>query len=332
MRAQPLAATLLLGLSVASGAFGQPAPVAPPAAPAAQSSPSAPPPANTGAAPTPPSAPGPAASAAPDAPPGYYVEQGPREAAPPVAPNAVAPNGPAEPPPPAIYEPPPPGPALYEPPPPPIPRHVSPRTSLWLGARLGWFIPFGSAYARGALDPLGNVILTGVPWKDYVSSGPDFELDAGMRLGRYYQVFALWQRAELSSGGTEKHLYGGQHGGDSDFFALSLRATTDADRVGLVTEVAVGYRQARASWADGSELRMTGGVLEGRLGLGADIRLSPVFTLSPLIELGVGSFDRVRRVVPGGGSYDLIGPDDAPGSHGWFTFGVGGYADLLGVR
>ena len=231
-----------------------------------------------------------------------------------------------------IYEPPPPGTPLYEPPPPPVPRHLSPRTSLWLGARLGWFVPFGSAYARGAVDAYGNLILTGVPWKDYVSSGPAFELDAGMRLGRYYQVFGLWQRAELSSSGITKNLNGGQHGGDSDFFALALRATSDADRIGLVTEVAVGYRQARASWADGTELRMTGGVLEGRLGIGADVRVSPTFTVSPLLELGVGSFDHVRLVQPGGVGASLIGPNDAPGSHGWFMFGVGGYADLLGAR
>lgn len=311
MRAQPPAIVLLLGLSVAPVAVGQPAPTAAGNAPVAQPSPSAPaqPPA-----------------AAPDAPPGYFVEQGQPVPPPPSAPNR------AEPPPPVIYEPPPPGPPPYEPPPPPIPRHVSPRTSLWLGARVGWFIPFGSAYARSSVDPVGDLILTGVPWRDYVGAGPALELDAGMRLGRYYQVFGLWQRAELSSGGAEKSLFGGQHGGDSDFFALALRATSDADRIGLVTEVAVGYRQARANWADGSELRMTGGVLEGRLGVGADIRLSPTFTVSPLLELGVGSFDRVRRVIPGVGSYDLIGANDGSGSHGWVMFGVGGYADLLGVR
>jgi hypothetical protein len=314
MRAQPPAVVLLLGLSMASVALGQSAPPAPGNAPATPPSPSAP---------TPP-------TAAPDAPPGYYVEQGQAAPAPPGPLPGTANR--TEPPAPVIVEPPAPGAPPFEPPPPPIPRHASPRTSLWLGARVGWFIPFGSAYARGGVDPYGNVILTGVPLKDYVSSGPALELDAGMRLGRYYQVFGLWQRAQLSSGGTEKNLFGGQHGGDSDFFALALRATSDADRIGLVTEVAVGYRQARANWADGSELRMTGGVLEGRLGVGADIRVNPTFTVSPLLELGVGSFDRVRRVVPGGGSYDLIGPNDGAGSHGWFMFGVGGYADLLGVH
>jgi len=241
-------------------------------------------------------------------------------------------NPAVEPPPPVIQEPPPPGFGPYEPPPPPVPRHLSPRTSLWVGARLGWFLPFGSTYARGTYDAYGDLILTGVPFRDYLSAGPAFELDAGMRLGRYYQVFGLWQRAELSTGGPEKGLNGGQHGGDSDLFALALRATSDADRVGLVTEVAVGYRQARANWADGTELRMTGGVLEGRLGIGADVRLSPTFTVSPLLELGVGSFDHVRLVRPGGVSTSVIGPDDAPGSHGWFLFGVGGYADLLGAR
>jgi hypothetical protein len=256
------------------------------------------------------------------------MEQGASEPPPPTYPGPP-PQGP---PPPPVFAPPPPGFPIYEPPPPPVPRHVSPRTSLWLGARLGWFLPFGSTYAHAVPDGYGNLILTSVPWQAYLHSGPAFELDAGLRLARNYNLFALWQRAELTSGSAETHLYGGQHGGDSDFFGGGLRATSDADRIGLFSEIAVGYRQARAVWEDGTELRMTGGVLEGRIGIGADFRMSPAFTLSPELELGVGSFDRVRRVAPGGGSYDLIGPYDSPASHGWFMVSVGGYVDLFGAE
>jgi hypothetical protein len=220
---------------------------------------------------------------------------------------------------------------VFEPPPPPVPRHVAPRTSLWVGVRTGWFVPFGSAYAYGVPDAYGNIYLTSVPWHEFVSSGPSFELNAGMRLGRHYNIFGLWQRAWLRSGNSQNQIHPGRDGGDTDFFALGLRASSDADGIGLVTELALGYRQARARWDDGTELQMTGGVLEGRIGIGADLRLSKVFSLGPMLELGIGSFDRVRLVAPSGASYDLIGAYDAAGSHGWFLFGIGGYADIFGA-
>ena len=75
---------------------------------------------------------------------------------------------------------------------------------------------------------------------------------------------------------------------------------------------------------------MTGGAFESRIGIGADLRLSPLFSVSPMLELGIGSFDNVRRVVPGGASYDVLGPYDAAGSHGWWMFSIGGWVDLFG--
>lgn len=315
MRALAPAGTLLFGLLTAAGGFAQTAaPVPPVTYPKTQPSP-------------PPAGPAPA----PEGPPGYYVEQGPPppaetpagSAPPGVAPPAVGP----------VYEPPPPAPnvVVFEPPPPPLPRHVAPRTALWLGARVGWLVPFGSAYALGVADPYGNVYLTSVPFSDFLRSGPAFEIDAGVRLGRHYNLFGLYQRTQLRSGTAERNLHGGQNGGDSDYFAGGLRASSDADGIGLLTEITLGYRQARAKWEDGTELRMTGGAFEGRIGLGADLRLNEVFSLSPMIELGVGSFDRIRVVEPGGHGYDLMGAYDAPGSHGWWMFSIGGFVDLFGT-
>ena len=267
--------------------------------------------------------------AAPQAPPGYYVEGPP-------------PGTPAGPPPPPgtmqagagqlVYEPPPPPPGgMLEPPPPPEPRHVAPRTALWASVRLGWFFPFASAYATGVKDPDANIIyLTPVPWTKYVHSGPSFELDIGARLARNYNAFALWQRTQFRAGST--NLYGGQSGGDSDYFAGGLRATSDADHLGVFTELALGYRQARARSDDGSELQMTGGAFEGRIGLGLDWRLSELFSVQPILEAGAGSFSRIKRVLPGGGSYDLIGPNDLTATHGWFAVSIGGSVDLFGAK
>ena len=66
-------------------------------------------------------------------------------------------------------------------------RHLAPLSSLWLGARVGWLFPFGNLWARA--EPVASsggsgYVLRGVPWRDYASSGPMFELDAGMRVSR----------------------------------------------------------------------------------------------------------------------------------------------------
>ncbi|HEX5099047.1 MAG TPA: hypothetical protein VFV94_06080 [Polyangiaceae bacterium] len=297
-----------------------PAPAPPPPAPAPPpppSAPSPPPPAASSQLPVFNAEPAPAPAPPPPAnPPGYYVEQ--------------VPPAPGQP---RVYEPPPPG-GVYEPPPPPpppTPRHVAPRNALWLGARVGWFFPFGSAYAAGSPDPYSGVVyLHSVPWTDFVHSGPALELDAGVRLARNYNIFGVWERAFLTSGSS--NLYGNPSGGDSDYFALGLRATSDADRIGVLTELSLGYRQARARYEGGDQVEMTGGILEGRIGVGLDLRLSPLFSLAPIVAIGVGSFDRVQYVFGSGGSVDLIKGYDTPGSHGWVTVGVGGSVDLFGAE
>jgi hypothetical protein len=220
---------------------------------------------------------------------------------------------------------------IIEPPPPPVSRHLSPRTALWAGVRTGWFLPFGSLYAHAQPpDADGVVLLEPVPWRDFASSGITFEVDVGARIARNYMVFALWERAQLGSG--RSNTYGPQSGADTDYFAAALRATSDADRVGMLTEIAIGYRQARTRFENGGKLELTGATFEGRLGLGADIRFNEWFTLSPLATIGVGSFGRIRRVLPNGASYDVPGPRDEADSHAWFTLTVGGHMDVFGTK
>jgi hypothetical protein len=301
---------LLAVLSVSVPVMAQPAAAPPKATPPVpdpsalvaptESSPSA------GAAPSPP----------PESlpPPAYYLEPPqPRRAAPP----AAEPPLPAEPPPPLIWE----------PPPPPVPRHVAPRTSLWAGARLGWFVPFGGVFAQGVAS--GTYLeRQSVPWRDFVASGPLLELHLGARIARSYNVFLLWERAQPGQG--KRSVYGDPDSSETDFWGLGLRASSDANKVGFLTEVALGYRRARTEFSDGSALELTDGVLEARIGLGADIRLSPLFTLSPTATLGVGSFGDVEWVSSDGVATDLIGPFDDHDAHGWFTLGLGAHFDLFG--
>jgi hypothetical protein len=289
-----------------------------PIAPAATA---APPPASPPAAPDASAAPGatPAAESEPKAPPGdqYFVEQPP-----------AAPPGPPPP-----FEPPPPGSAVsYEPPPPPQIRHRAPQSALWLGARLGWFIPFGNVWARA--EPVSTsggpaYVLRGVPWSDYASSGPMFELDVGMRLSRAYTVFGLWERAQLGSGSLDTGVDGEQDGAETDFWAIGLRASSNPDHVGFLTEVAVGYRRARTFFENDVEYQFTDAPFEARLGLGAEWRLSPLASMSALLTIGVGGFGSADRVGPNGTALALTRSLDEGDGHAWATISVGGHFDLI---
>jgi hypothetical protein len=229
-----------------------------------------------------------------------------------------------------VAEPPPPGPLLFvaEPPPPPVPRHVAPRTSLWLGLRVGWFVPFGSLYADGALLDNGFIARQSVDIRDYVHSGPLFELDVGARIARNYTVFGFWERAELSAGRDITD--GEQKGGSSDFYGAGVRASSNADHVGFLTELAVGYRRLRAEWDDGGAIEATHAFPEARFSVGADIRLTRAFALSPMVSFGVGGFGEVHYVDPNGKSTDLIGAYGSPDNHGWFELHLGGHFDVFG--
>jgi hypothetical protein len=156
-----------------------------------------------------------------------------------------------------------------------------------------------------------------------------FELDAGARLSRSYNLFLLWERAELGSGRALNDVNGGQTGGDTDFWAVGVRATSNADGIGFVTELAVGYRRARSRWRDGTEYQFTNAPFEGRISAGAEIRVNPLLSLSPLLSLGVGSFGTIRRV-SGDVRSDPTGPLDQADGHAWFTLTFGGHFDLAG--
>jgi hypothetical protein len=218
---------------------------------------------------------------------------------------------------------------VFEPPPPPEPHHIAPRTALWIGVRAGWFIPFGNVWARRT----SNVDVTGVPWRDYASSGPMFEFDVGARLSRNYNVFALWERAQLGSGrgDAQSSISGKADHGDTDFWGVGVRASSDPDHTGFVTELAIGYRRARSKYDDGSQIQFTDAPFEARLGVGADIRLNHVVTLSPMFTLGVGSFGTIETVT-NKGVKDETGVDDQADGHAWATFTIGGNFDVFGSK
>ncbi len=202
--------------------------------------------------------------------------------------------------------------------------------ALWVGARLGWFVPFGNVWADAVVQaPDGSYVLEGRPWSDFAASGPLLELDVGARLSRNYTVFALWERAQLRSGSARELDGAEQDGAESDFWALGLRASSDPNRIGFLTEVAIGLRRARTTFANGVEYQFTDAPLEARLGLGADIRLSRTLTLSPLLTVGVGAFSNVQRVDRNGTVSSLRRGLAQNDGHAWATLMVGGHFDLF---
>ena len=216
---------------------------------------------------------------------------------------------------------------MFEPPAPPEPHHLAPRTSFWVGARVGLFVPFGDVWARTT-----TIGVRGVPWSDYASSGPMFELNAGARLSRNYNLFVLWERARTGAGDGDPEsltLSGKADHGDTDFWGVGVRATTDPDHIGFVTELAIGYRRARSKFDDGSQIQFTDAPFETRLGIGAEFRLSDLISLSPMATLGIGQFGKIESV-SNGEIRNETGYASQADAHAWATFSLGGHFDLFG--
>jgi hypothetical protein len=216
-----------------------------------------------------------------------------------------------------------------------VPRHIAPKYSFWLGARIGWFVPFGDLWADCVVPPgETSCDYQGVSFTDYASSGPLFELDIGARLGRNYNLFLLWEHASLGRGSLnpaqDPLARGEQEGADTDYYALALRVSSNPDKVGFLTEIALGARRLRTRWNNGTELQLTNSFFEPRLGLGADIRFGPAFSLSPLVTLGVGVFHEAKHVAPDGTEVDATDERDEANGHGWLTLQIGGHFDVAG--
>ncbi len=288
----------------------------------------------------------PAPSPTPPAVEDYYAEPPPAGGGPDQPQHAGPPPG-------LIYEPPPPGMGpIYEPPPPPEPDHVAPKNALWVGARGGWWIPFGSAWGRCTLVYDNGACAEGVsfPLRDFVGSGPTVQVDLGARLGRAYNVFVSWEHARLSGGaasltrkfndenGVEAAVEQPQsRGGHTNFYAVGARVSSDPDRVGFLAEMLIGFRDLTVEWdpSDVPEegvrrLTMSEAPLEFRFGLGADIRVHPLLSLSPLFTIGSGRFGKIEQELEDGSKEDAMGPDDLFAAHGWFTLELGAHFDLFG--
>lgn len=223
----------------------------------------------------------------------------------------------------------PPLPAHYRVPLPPPPRHVAPQTSLWLGGKLGWAFPMGDMWWDGRWRDGVSFQLDHRPFESFASSGPKTEIDVGARLARRYNVFLHWEYANLGPGEALPNDLGGQNRGHMNFLGGGFRFSSDPDELGVLIEAVIGYRGFRTSWESGTELTAFDSFLNTRLAFGADIRLSPLVSLSPMIGLAGGFFEKAEWTYADGRTESALSDYDEFAQHTVITLDLGAHFDVI---
>ena len=226
-------------------------------------------------------------------------------------------------------------PQVYLPEPPPPPPPTSPRTSLWVGARVGYEAPVASAFTSGTGDLYSE--------RSLIGPGPSLEVDVGGRFGRRFLPF-LYVSTLLGSTGTAAIvppalLLSGSPvdpraapvsarvtSASTTVLGVGLRHAFASGDVGFAVELVYGYRLTRVTFADGSKLRGDAAG-EFKLGLGADIRISPTFSVSPMVHFAVGSYSDLTIQGPTTAEKNAqLGSE----THGYLGLDLGGHFDLFG--
>jgi hypothetical protein len=206
--------------------------------------------------------------------------------------------------------------------------HRSPYNALFVGARLGALFPYGNAYDT---DPDFD---EGQKWDWFATGGPLIEGDVGARFARHFIIYGFWEHAIMGTG-SEPRLreplpngFGDQSSASTDFTGLGFRWSSRPNTVGLLIDLGLGYRWFHEKWDSGAKMDLAG-FGEFRLGIGADVRVTHLFSLTPLFSISSGSFHDRTLSVPGEGKGDIAGSHS--GSHGTITLSVGGNFDLFGA-
>ncbi len=182
--------------------------------------------------------------------------------------------------PPQQYPPPrpPPPPPPPEPPEPPEPPTHCPKFSLWAGPRLGFLahgLGFWGHRGAGSTETTGNI----------VGNGLQTQIDVGARISYHWVPFVFYERGWLAKG----HRFDGMEGSASSaFYGIGIyHASGDVDSVAFVSEASFGLREISVS--NGSQTYTMSGLALFNLGLGAEIRLATLFSLTPMLRLSLGS-------------------------------------------
>ena len=152
---------------------------------------------------------------------------------------------------------------------------------MWTGGRLG-ILGFGQLfYANDRAGQPGGEETTG----NFVGPGAGLELDIGARLSHRYTPFLLFEHGFMGQG----HRFAGTDArSSSDLLGLGFRLLAgDVNSVAFASELSVAQRVITVR--NGGETYKMKGLELFRLGLGAEIRLSKLFTLTPMASIGGGT-------------------------------------------
>ena len=173
-------------------------------------------------------------------------------------------------------QPPPPPPFEYQEP--PVPTHA-PKFSLWVGGRLG-FLGFGGNFYDNPQN--GG---TGETTGNFVKNGLSLGIDVGARLGKRYLPYVFLEHGFMGQG----HRFEGSNATSaSDLLGIGFRYTAgDVDSAGFLTDISIGIRTITIK--NGGDTYKMQSLEIFRLGLGAEIRISTLFVLSPMATLSGGA-------------------------------------------
>lgn len=181
---------------------------------------------------------------------------------------------------------------------------------------------------------------------NFVRPGLGLEIDVGARLGRRYIPYL---GVELGVTGAGRR-FDQTTSASTGFYGVGFRYLAgDVDTVSFASDLSVGIRQFQVANATGT---WTASGLEiFRLGLGAEIRVSTLFAVSPMVTLSGGTLTRTSGSIsyaPGQGdgqtgpgtvlgsgvplqfSQDTSIPSGAQTTYVSVVVGCGGHLDLFG--
>jgi hypothetical protein len=183
-------------------------------------------------------------------------------------------------------------------------------------------------------DPNGYTETTG----NFVSNGAALEADVGVRIERRYIPYLA---VELGLVGPGHRFDQTSTTAGTSFVGIGVRLLAgDVDNVSFASELSFGFRKLQVSNDSGTWSASAFEFL--RLGLGAEIRISTRFTLTPMLTISGGTFTDTSGSI-------TFGPNQGDGLTGTpsyvnngqiasdyqktyeaFVIGCGAHFDLIG--
>jgi hypothetical protein len=158
----------------------------------------------------------------------------------------------------------------------------APRYSLWLGGGLGLLVYSGGLYINDPNPPPGNsgIETTG----NFVRPGMALQVDVGARIAwRFIPYLAL----EFGLVGAGRRFEGTSTSASTSFLGVGFRYLAgDIDWVSFAGDISIGLRRLQVTNSSGTW--SASGLELFRLGFGADMRVSPRVTVSPMFTLSGG--------------------------------------------